>query len=85
MCVCVLVEESDDEIEAKPHVQEEKPVSLFSVKTESSKEKESTIFMLEDRNRALISEVQELRRQLSLAPVKKEGAVIYVAIYSAFH
>ena len=51
------------------------------LKTELSEDKESTILMLEDRNRALLYEVQELRRQLSLAPVKGKGAVTYYLIW----
>ena len=60
---------------------EEKPVVPFSVKTEPSEDKESIILMLEDRNRALLSELQELRHQLLLAPVKEKGAVTYYLIW----
>ena len=51
------------------------------LKPEPSEDKESIILMLEDQNRAQLYELQELRRQLSLAPVKEKGAVTYYLIW----
>ena len=68
------------EVEKKPHILEGEPVAPFSVKAEPSEDKESIILMLEDRNRAQLYELQELRRQLSLAPVKEKGTVTYYLI-----
>ena len=71
------------EVKKEPHILEGELVAPLSVTTEPSEKKESIILMLEDRNRALLYELQELRRQLSLAPVpvKEKGAVTYYLIW----
>ena len=65
--MCIALE--GGEIEAQLHLREQ---TIYCLKQEMAllkEDKESTTFM----NKELMSEVQELRRQLSLTPIKEEG------------
>ena len=70
-CMCIVLE--GGEVEAQLHLQDQAIYRLKQEMVSLREEKESTIFTLEERIKELMLEVQELRRQLSLAPIKEEG------------
>ena len=69
--MCIALE--GGEVEAQMRLRDQ---AIYRLKQEIAslrEEKESTIFTLEERNKELISEVQELKHRLSLALIKEEG------------
>ena len=70
-CVCIVVE--GGEVEAQLRLRDQTIYRLKQEMASLREEKESTIFTLEERIKELMSDVQELRRQLLLTPIKEEG------------
>ena len=66
-CVCIVVE--GGEVEAQLRLQDQTIYRLKQEVASLKEEKEPTTFM----NKELMSEIQELRRQLSSAPIKEES------------